>query len=299
MPRTLLALIAFICGGPTAAFAWGDLGHQIVGIIAYSRLTATAKKNVDALLAADKDELTATDFVSRNTWADKYRDSDRRTTKLRYEATRNWHFVDVELATGDIDAACADHPKLPRGTAASAGPANSCVIDKIEQFSAELRDRLVPKTEKIVALKFLLHFIGDLHQPLHASDNNDRGGNEVPVLFGPGHTLTNLHFYWDNYVVESLGSDSRATGALLSKQIGNSSAGRWSTGTTIAWARESFKQAKSVAYNFTGLAQFTDDRGAIGVRLDSSYENVAAVAAREQLMKAGVRLATLLNNIMR
>src|SRR6266545_8285957 len=97
--RGLLAFVSMILVIPTPSlFAWGDEGHEIVGVIAYARLTPAVKKNVDGLLAADKDNLTAPDFVSRTTWADKYRDSDRHSTKIRYNATRNWHFVDIEIA---------------------------------------------------------------------------------------------------------------------------------------------------------------------------------------------------------
>jgi len=280
-------------------FAWGDLGHRIVGIIAYSRLKPSVKNKVDALLAADKDELTAPDFVSRTTWADKYRESDRQTTKIRYEATRRWHFVDIDITTGDIDAACEHHPKLPRGTLASAGPANNCTIDKIEQFILELRNPFMIKAEKILALKFLLHLIGDLHHPLHAADNKDRGGNDVPVLFDDAKPATSLHLYWDTQLVEKLGSDPRSVGARLNQNIGTGTAEAWSKGTSTAWAKESFRVAKSIAYNFTGLQEFVDNRGAKGVRLDAAYENSALLAARRQLSKGGVRLAAVLNNTIR
>ena len=280
-------------------FAWGDQGHKIIGVIAYSRLTPLVKKRVDALLAADKDDLTAADFVSRTTWADKYRESDRQTTKIRYEATRKWHFADIDIKTGDIDGACEHHPKLPRGTPASAGPANNCVIDKIEQFIVELRNPFIAKPEKILALKFLMHFIGDLHQPLHAADNNDRGGNDVAVLFAEDIPSTNLHFYWDNYIVERLGSDPWSIGAALSRKISTGTADAWSKGTPISWAKDSFRRAKTVVYNFAGLQEFADDRGAKGVRLDDAYENSALIAARQQLSKAGVRLAAVLNNTVR
>ncbi|MGH7783820.1 MAG: S1/P1 nuclease, partial [Candidatus Binatia bacterium] len=76
----LRALISILLVAPPL-FAWGDAGHEIVGVIAYARLTPAVKKKVDALLAADGDDLTAADFVSRTTWADKFRDSDRSTTK--------------------------------------------------------------------------------------------------------------------------------------------------------------------------------------------------------------------------
>ncbi len=297
--RILFVFVGLIYALPPPAFGWGDEGHRIIGVIAYARLTPTAKEKIDALLAADKDDLTAGDFVSRTTWADKYRDSDRHTTKIRYEATRKWHFVDIEITTENIDAACDYHPKLPPGTAASAGPAHSCVIDKVEQFSAELRDPSASKPEKILALKFLLHLVGDLHQPLHVADNEDRGGNDVPVLIGNGAIPTNLHFYWDNDVVEHLGKDPMVIGASFNKQITKSQADDWSKGTATTWAKESFIRAKDVAYKLNGLEEFTDIRGTRGMRLDSAYEKRALVVAREQLAKAGIRLASVLNYVMR
>ena len=300
LSRCITILFGIIVLFPTHwLYAWGDAGHKVIGVIAYSRLTPIVKRKVDTLLAADKDDLTAEDFVSRTIWADKYRESDRQTTKIRYEATRKWHFADIDIKTGDIDGACEHHPKLPRGTPASAGPANNCVIDKIEQFIVELRNPFIAKPEKILALKFLMHFIGDLHQPLHAADNKDLGGNDVAVLLAEDIPSTNLHFYWDNYIVERLGSDPRLIGAALNRKISTGTIDAWSKGTPITWAKDSFRRAKTVVYNFAGLQEFADDRGAKGVRLDDAYENSALIAARQQLSKAGVRLAAVLNNTVR
>jgi hypothetical protein len=298
--RGLFAFLSLIVIAPTPSlFAWGDEGHEIVGVIAYARLTPPVKKKVDSLLAADKDNLTAPDFVSRTTWADKYRNSDRHATKVRYEATRNWHFVNIEIANGDIDSACNHHPKLPRGTVASAGPANACLVDKIDQFIAELRDVSIAKSEKILALKFLLHLIDDLHQPLHTADNKDRGGNDVPVFFDDVTTPTNLHAYWDNHLVQRLGADSRAIGASLNKQTTKAKADEWSKGTPTDWAKESFRQARKVTYNFAGTQEFIDDHGAKGIYLDVIYDNRALPVVREQLSRAGVRLAAVLNSSLK
>jgi nuclease S1 len=300
LTRCITILFGIIVLFPTHwLYAWGDEGHKIIGVIAYSRLTPIVKRKVDALLAADNDDLTAADFVSRTTWADKYRESDRQTTKIRYESTRKWHFADIDIKTGDIDAACEQHPKFPRGTPASAGPADDCVIVKIEQFIIELRNPVTAKAEKILALKFLLHFIGDLHQPLHAANNKDRGGNDIAVFLADDIPSTNLHLYWDNQIVERLGSDPRSIGAALSRKISAGTAEAWSRGTPISWAKESFRRAKTVVYNFAGLQEFVDDRGARGVRLDDAYENSALIAARQQLSKAGIRLAAVLNNTIR
>jgi nuclease S1 len=298
--RIFGAAFAIALALPAASlFAWGDDGHEITGVIAYAHLASAVKKNVDALLAADRDTLTAADFVSRTVWADKYRDSDRQTTKKRYEGTREWHFVDIELSDGNVESACHRYPTVSSGQFASAGPAKACVIDKIGQFAAELRSSATPKSEKVLALKFLLHFVGDLHQPLHAADNRDRGGNDVAIIYGNHTTPDNLHSYWDRELVERLGSDPRTIGAALNRQISSAKAEQWSKGTFSAWARESFQQAKTVVYNFTGKREFNAERGSKIQRLDTAYEQRALPAVREQLSKAGVRIAAVLNNALR
>src|SRR5215831_16839768 len=88
--------VAF-AGAPGKAIAWGSDGHMIVALIAQQNLDPDVKKKVDALLKSDKDKLTKKDTASRAVWADKWRDSDRNTTKIRYNATQAWHFVDIEI----------------------------------------------------------------------------------------------------------------------------------------------------------------------------------------------------------
>jgi hypothetical protein len=227
---------------PSPALPWGDRGHEITGVVAYARLTFTAKKNVDALLAADRDALTGGDFVSRTTWADEYRDSDRQTTRRHYEQTRNWHFVNIDIKTGRISGC---NRKLPAGTPASAGPANACIIDKVEQFAAELRDRSTPARERLLALKFLLHLVGDLHHPLHTADNGDRGGNDIAAIFASPPQRENLHFYWDNYLVHQLGSDSRAVATLTGPTDQRGAGGFMGEGSPVRLGQRDFPGGKN------------------------------------------------------
>jgi hypothetical protein len=95
--------------------------------------------------------------------------------------------------------------------------------------------------------------------------------------------------------VQRLGTDFRVVGSSLDARITKAKADQWSEGTSTDWAKESFKQAKRVAYDLTGLQHFIDDRGVKGVRLDAAYENRALLIVQEQLSKAGIRLATVLN----
>ena len=93
----------------------------------------------------------AGDIASAATWADKFRDSNTGGARQR---TRQWHFVDIEITAPDLDAACFNHPRIPAGTVASDGPADDCVVDKIEEFAAELANPATGHEEQIAALKF-------------------------------------------------------------------------------------------------------------------------------------------------
>src|ERR1700722_13777632 len=208
---------------PRWAHAWGDEGHEIVALIADHYLDAPVRAKVQALLLTDQTGLVPdTSMTTESIWADRYRESDRhRGSDLHgplYEETRRWHYVDIELASPNLASACFDHPRLPAGTRASAGPATACVVDKIEQFEAELKNRRAPADERRLALQFLLHFIGDLHQPLHASDDEDEGGN-LKRVSAEGFRNGNLHRYWDTDFVSALGTEPQQVAAKLIAHI--------------------------------------------------------------------------------
>src|SRR5437899_11685002 len=115
---------------PTHAAAWGNEGHRVVAAIARSYLTPSTAAKVDALLAADTDPLTPHDMLSAATWADTYRNSHRETSQ--------WHFVDIELDHPDLASACFGFPAPAKP--ASAGPAQDCLVDRVNAFTAELAD---------------------------------------------------------------------------------------------------------------------------------------------------------------
>jgi hypothetical protein len=273
---------------PMVAWSWGDEGHEIVGLIAAHYLESSARNQLSALLASDHSGLTDTGIASESTWADAYRDSDRNTSRARYLQTREWHYVDLELGAPDMRSACHEHPALPPDTAASQGDPHDCIVDKIDQFRAELANPRTAAPERLMALQFLLHFIGDLHQPLHAADDHDHGGNEVRVVLA-GFRAGNLHQYWDTVFVERLGMDSATVAKMLTDDITPAQRRDWASGTPADWAMQSFAIAKSVAYGKLPPAQ--DGRHVLG----PDYADDATAAVRLQLERAGVRLAAVLN----
>lgn len=154
----LLAAIVLGALAPSHAQAWGSEGHRVVAEIAEQYLEPATRDQVRALLAIEN----ATSLAAVSTWADQVRPQRR--------VTAPWHYVDIQVGDAKYDA--------PRDC-----PANNCLIAKIDEFTKVLADRSAAPTLRLEALKFVVHFIGDLHQPFHVADNHDRGGNEVIVTF--------------------------------------------------------------------------------------------------------------------
>lgn len=285
---SVLVCIILYLSGATPAAAWGDLGHRITALIAYRHLTPRARATLDALLASDTDPLTAGDFPSRASWADRYRDGHRETAA--------WHFVNIEIDAPDLQTACFGFPLLAAGQAASQGPAQDCVVNKIEQFLAELKDPRTPLPERLLALKFLIHFIGDLHQPLHAADHADRGGNCIGLSPPAAGGARNLHAFWDIEAVAALGTSAEQIAAQLDAGITVEQAGAWSAVAPRSWALESFGIAKRDVYLLSPLPTCQNPSS---LALSAAYRATAAKDAAEQLSKAGVRMAAALNDAFR
>ena len=272
---------------PAPASAWGFEGHEIVAALARARLTPAVRAKVDAILAGDADTLTAPDMEARATWADAWRGAGHRERA-------SWHFVDLELDHPDLDAACFGRP-APGGAPASTGPARDCVVDKLDAFTRELAAAGTAPEERLLALKYVLHFVGDVHQPLHAADHQDRGGNCVRISLG-GQRTSNLHAFWDTGVLEPLGPDPDAAAAALSAAITPDEARAWARGSAADWARESYGVARAVAYTLGTPAGC--GREDAPTPLPAGYADRALAAARIQLERAGVRLAWVLNTAL-
>lgn len=282
-----LPLVAAIwtLGFPVGALAWGYEGHEIVAAIARGYLTPQVRGRVDEMLAADPDMLTPHDMLAESTWADRFRSSHVETTE--------WHFVDIELDHPDLKAACFGFPAP--GSLASEGPAHDCIVNKVSQFAQELANPATPAAERLLALKFLLHFVGDMHQPLHDADNHDKGGNCVLLSLG-GPRLVNLHRYWDTTVVQTLGEDPQAAADTLTRRITPANKAAWEQGDSQSWAQEGFDLAKAAAYTLGSKPGCTPDPSPM--TLPPGYDQIARDTAAVQLQKAGVRLAAVLNRAL-
>jgi hypothetical protein len=172
----------------------------------------------------------------------------------------------------------ADHYNPARDCAPS--PQGDCIIAAIDRFSAVLADASRPADERAEALRFLAHFVADLHQPLHATTNNDRGGNDTKVTFFG--QPTNLHAVWDYGLMEHTGLTVAAWTDLLNR-LGMSEDGR---GKPVQWAEESVRVAAEHCYRVPASHE-----------IGQAYVDANLPVLRQQLFRGGVRLAVLLNAI--
>jgi hypothetical protein len=159
------------------------------------------------------------------------------------------------------------------------------VIGKTEQFLAVLKDPKADQATKAEALKFVIHFVGDMHQPLHDEDNADKGGNDRHVILD-GHP-DNLHWVWDTGLIERIDRNPQALAAELERRITNQDRATWVKGSIEDWVMEGHRLAQTIAYGDLG----SDNPAVIG----PEYERQADPIIELQLQKAGVRLAYLLN----
>ena len=187
--RNLAAVFLLLTFFSSRSFAWGPKGHRIIAEIAQSRLSPAVKVQVRKLLGDD-------DLAAVANWADEI--------KAERPETSGWHFVDIPLDSAGFSAPrdCyrPDHRHL-----LSEQDHHNCIVDRIEMFQRVLADESASREKRIEALKFLIHFVGDVHQPLHAI-GEARGGNEIHVIeFGStecGGRSCNLHFVWDIGLIE-------------------------------------------------------------------------------------------------
>ena len=273
---------------PNLVLAWGNAGHEIVAYIAADNLTPTAQSQVAKLLgasAATVPRAMASAAVRPDT---EFRPRDR--------STAPWHFIDIcrEDQESDIPARC---------------PNNACVTAKIDEYAKRLKDGNYDKWGADGDLAFLIHFVGDVHQPLHDATNADRGGNCLSVNSDSG--ARELHAAWDTAVVyqleNTLGSGNLESTAkeLENKYSGDKNNWIWKPGQTdnIAW--ESTQVARSDIYEALNIPLepcLPDDHSCSNapkgkIDLSSSYMAQASTIAGKQLAKAGYRLASLLNQI--
>ena len=281
MWRLLPALFAL----SAPALAWGPEGHRVVGDIASRYLTAEAQAQVTELLKNDR--LADGEPSGRRTlgeianWADEIKDFE--WGKRR----GSWHYDDISLC------GAADYAGYCRG-----GRCASAQLARQIDVLGDPRARLRVRNE---ALKWVVHLVGDIHQPLHAANRGDRGGNLVQVSFfgerdNPPYGSLNLHAVWDVHLLSRLTAERGGERTLVSAPIGEGDRRGWEQGSISDWIAESHALARDRVY--APLPGSCGERIAGVVALGEAYYASTAPVIDLQIRKAGVRLARVLNDVL-
>lgn len=240
-------------------FSWFDKGHRIVGLIAAAELSAEARTAVERILPQ------GTTLADAAVWPDHEGRSLRDFDPL--------HYVSITDGASGYDRT-RDCPE------------RNCMVEALRWFSAVLADRNSPIAMRRLALRYVAHLVGDMHQPLHAGRAKDRGGVDFQVSY-QGAT-TNLHYFWDKNIVDLEPGDEQEIAHRLMANITAKERLEWQAGGPERWTDESLSLVRSHAYD-------TEP----GAEVSEAYVEKARPVVRTRLAQAGVRLGWLLNNAFR
>ena len=261
-PMTLAFLSTFLLFDgltPARAFCWYDKGHRIVGLIAQANLTAEAREEIEKMLPGSMS------LADAAVWPDHEGRSMRDFDPL--------HYVSIPENVGGYDQ-WRDCPE------------RNCMVEAFRWFSAVIADKNAPMLMRRLALRYVAHLVGDMHQPLHAGRSADRGGIDMPVSY-KGET-TNLHFFWDTNLVELETGNEEEIAARLSANLTEEERHKWQAGGPEQWTNESLMLVRTYAYKTGASIELSDD-----------YVEKARPVVRSRLVQAGIRLAWSLNTALK
>lgn len=284
--RTLAVIAAACLASP--AFGWWETGHQTVARIAAAHLTPAARTRIARILSVpDSPGAIADALATASTWADE--------TKAQ-TGTGNWHFIDLALqdTRADIPARCKDE---------------NCAPARIRIFAAELKTHLPgARWSELDALRYVVHLVGDVHQPLHDISDADLGGN-CEQLQPPYGKAKNLHALWDGGIIEAMDVDTRALTARIEAEIGamnEPEQAAMASGDQDDWVWQGHELALQDVYSKLqvptepvifpkGCLDAPSEITGFNPAVDAAYVSAMKPVVEMQLARAGLRLARLLN----
>ena len=259
--KRLTVFIAFFYL-PYQSMAWGLLGHRIVGEIADSYLTKKAKRSVAVILGNES-------IAMCSNWADFIKSDSN------YNYLSNWHYVNLKAGLSQNEVISS----LESDTATNA-------YTKINFLAAALKNKQLPQSDKILYLRMLIHLVGDVHQPLHVGRPEDLGGNRIKVLWF--NDPYNLHQVWDDVLI-SFQKLSYTEYVAAINYTTNEQRKTWQQEPVSLWFFQSYQVAEKIYADVKG----TEDK--LGYQYNFKYKSILD----EQLLKAGVHLAGMLNEIFK
>lgn len=277
MKRFLISLVLLFAPLAPAQAYW-EYGHETVAHIAQANMSPKARANMQRLLRATPmlgtPKCAMRNIADVSVWADCIK-GDR----LRWGYTNSWHYQNVDICKPfDLKSACAD---------------GNCVSAQIDRNFALLSNKALPKHVRLEALAFLIHFVGDIHQPLHAGDRADRGGNDLKTTYGvmPGY---NLHSVWDGLL-----ADRALSGApIIVRVFSPAEKAAIVQGNVRHWSEENWAVSKNIAYPRAMDGDACGAKPSAPVSIDEADVAASRAALRQQVERGGIRLARLLDEAL-
>ena len=287
------AAVALTCCvfATSPCFGWWETGHRVVARVAAAHLTPAARVRVSRILGVPDTPQALTEALAKaSTWADETKTATN---------TGEWHYIDLALqdTRADIPKRC---------------PGGNCAPARIRSFSSQLAaQKSDGRWSEADALRFVVHLVGDIHQPLHAASDADLGGN-CELLNPPVGEAKNVHALWDGQIVNEMnGSDVTISTGLESylKELGLARQNEWSGGTPDDWAWDSHELARQNIYGKLhiplepvvfphGCKEAPTEITDFKAQVDALYIDSMKPVVRDQLAKAGLRLARVLNEAL-
>ena len=255
---------------PSPAFAWGKTGHRVVAAIADTQLSGLARAHIREILGGSES------LDEAATWPDEMRSAPE---PFWQKTATPWHYV-------TLNGIIYDH-----------APSEGDALEALDRFRATLQDPKASVADKQLALRFIVHLVGDLHQPLHVGKCCDKGGNDVRVTwFGKP---TNLHAAWDSAIVDDEQLSFSELAAKLVRHTSDQDVVDWWDINPRDWISESAQLREQIYANIPRPKAPKDKKAKARALPDLSYDYVYEFTPvmERRLQQAGVRLAAYLNDI--
>ena len=277
----LCGMVALLAFASPAHASW-EYGHESVARVAWEQMRPDTRRQLAALLRQGRlletPECPVRTIEQASVWADCVKPLGD-----RFAYVYSWHYQNVDVCKPfDLKSACKD---------------GNCVSAQIERNARLLADPKVPTRERLMALALLVHFMGDLHQPMHAGDHQDLGGNRVAANYGIVGGRANLHSLWDGWLAERAISSPPSGPLAILAQIPAAERERIASGTVEDWSREMWGKARDLAYK----TLVGDPCGAGPVErptLTEAQVRELIPEVRTDVVEGGIRLARLIDDAL-
>ncbi len=276
MLRKLLLVLLLILA-PAPAAAWWEYGHQTIARMAMMEVAPRTRAEIGRLLRRSRLLETPTCAARTPEDASVWPDCIRAMCD-RFSYTAPWHYQNVNVCKPfDLAGPCAN---------------GNCVSAQIERHVRLLKDPKLPARERVASLAFLIHFVGDMHQPMHAGDRGDLGGNRFPAYYS--RIRSNLHAIWDGYLAERAISTPAADAAGLLSETARADRAALAAGLVTDWAREAWEVSRDFAYGGILPDPCADQPAQPPVLTQDKIQALVPIV-RRQIVRGGLRLARVLD----